>query len=79
MRLTTKVAATAATALVTLAPQAAAQTVPGNIPTPSGGKVARFLMTIDGAQRSHYEFSWTPAPSGCSRHAEGDAHRGLGL
>jgi hypothetical protein len=71
VRLITKVAAAAGIAVVMLAPAAGAQSPPPNIPTPPGAEVARFKMTIDGAQRSHYQFSWTPAASGCSRHAEG--------
>ena len=42
-----------------------------SIPAPPTTDVARFKMTIDGYQVERYQFVWTPAPSGCSRHAEG--------
>jgi hypothetical protein len=67
----TKAMASAAVALVTVASAATAQTPPTNIPTPPGADVARFQMTIHGTQFANYRFSWTPAPSGCSRHSEG--------
>lgn len=80
-----KAALTAAAVLLALATAATAQSPPPNIPAPPVKEVARFKMTISGYQIERYEFSWTPAPSGCSRHAEGllteDWHfqRGRGL
>jgi hypothetical protein len=56
---------------LSVASTAAAQQPPPNIPTPPGAEVARFKVTIHGLQLAGYQFSWSPAPSGCSRHAEG--------
>jgi hypothetical protein len=67
VRLTTKLAAAAATAVVTLAPAAGAQTVPlPNIPTLD---VARFQMTIHGYQTSRFGFKWVPG-NACGQQAE---------
>jgi hypothetical protein len=71
MRFLMKTAPAAAALTVLLASVATAQSPPPDIPNLPVVKTVKFKMTVHGAQHSFFSFSWTPPPSGCSIHAEG--------